>query len=99
MVYVNVIYLRLLSVNSLHITGVDPPSGLPGTSVTFTGTGFGSAQGIGGTVWLGSTAGQVLSWSDTQVIAAVALTALTGVAKIQQNGAWSNAMGDRKSTR
>ena len=80
-------------VNSQHLTGVSPASGLPGTLVTFAGTGFGSSQGIGGTVWLGSTAGQVLSWSDTQVVAAVAATSLTGVAKIQQNGAWSNAMG------
>jgi hypothetical protein len=82
----------LFGVNSLQITGVDPSSGLPGTSVTFTGTGFGSTQGTGA-VMLGSTAGQVQSWSDTQIIATVASTALTGVAKIQQNGVWSNAKG------
>jgi len=34
----------------------------------------------------------VLSWSDTQVVATVAATSLTGVARIQQNGAWSNAV-------
>lgn len=43
--------------------------------------------------WLGSTAGQVVSWSDTQVVATVAPTALTGVARVQQNGVWSNAVG------
>jgi hypothetical protein len=80
------------TVNRLHIDDVTPNSGLPGTLITITGTGFGASQGIGGVVWLGSTAGQVVSWSDTQVVATVAATALTGVAKIQpQNGAWSNA--------
>jgi len=42
--------------------------------------------------WLGSTAGQVVSWSDTQVVATVASTAVTGIARILQNGAWSNAL-------
>ncbi len=41
---------------------------------------------------LGSTNGQVVSWSDTQVAATVAPGSLTGVARIQQNGAWSNAV-------
>ena len=43
-------------------------------------------------MWLGSTAGQVASWSDTQVVATVAPTAVTGIARIQQNGVWSNAL-------
>ena len=80
------------TVNTLQLGSVSPTSGLPGTSVTFTGAGFGSLQGSG-IVWLGSTAGQVLSWSDTQVVAAVAPTALTGIARVQQNGAWSNSFG------
>ncbi len=80
------------TVNTLQITGVSPASGAPGTSVTITGTGFGSSQGTG-TVLLGSTGGQVSSWSDTQVVATVASTALTGVVRIQQSGTWSNAVG------
>ena len=79
------------TVNTLHITSLNPASGAPGTSVTFTGAGFGSTQGSG-IVWLGSTAGQVASWSDTQVVATVAPTAVTGIARIQQNGVWSNAL-------
>jgi hypothetical protein len=78
------------SVGTPQITGLSPTSGIPGTSVTITGAGFGSSQGSG-TVQLGSTAGQVVSWSDTQVVATVAPTALTGIARIQQNGEWSNA--------
>ena len=42
---------------------------------------------------LGSTGGLVNSWSDTQVVATVASTSLTGVVRIQQSGVWSNAVG------
>ena len=79
------------TVNTLTITSVSPASGGAGTSITIAGTGFGASQGSG-TVQLGSTAGQVVSWSDTQVVATVAATALTGIARIQQNGASSNAI-------
>ena len=78
-------------VNTLHITGIDPISGLSGTSVTITGTGFGASQGSG-TVLLGSTTGQVITWNDAEVVAEVAPTALTGFARIKQNGVWSNAV-------
>ena len=79
------------AVNTLQLTSIDPNSGAAGTAVTFTGAGFGSSQGSG-VAWLGSTAGQVVSWSDTQVVATVASTAVTGIARIQQNGVWSNAL-------
>jgi hypothetical protein len=75
-----------------HLTTVSPASGSSGTSVTITGTGFGAVQGTGGAIVLGSTAGQVVSWSDTQVVAAVATGSLTGIVRIQQNGVWSNAL-------
>jgi len=42
---------------------------------------------------LGSTAGQVIGWSDTQVVATVASGSLTGIARIQQSDEWSNAFG------
>ncbi|MGO9227580.1 MAG: IPT/TIG domain-containing protein [Bryobacteraceae bacterium] len=81
------------TVDALQIASVSPTSGAAGTSVTFTGSGFSASQGSG-VVWLGSTAASsIVSWSDTQVIATVAPMALTGVAKIQQNGVWSNAVG------
>ena len=79
------------AVNSLNITSVTPTSGGPGTSVTITGIGFGATQG-NGMVWLGGGSGQVMSWSDTQVIAVVASNALTGVVRIEQNGVLSNAI-------
>ena len=65
---------------------------MPGTQVTFTGGGFGFSP-RNGVVWLGSTAGQVVSWSDTQVVATVAAGSLTGIARVEQNDAWSNAFG------
>ncbi len=80
-----------LSIDALQITGITPNSGTAGTSVTFTGTGFGSQST--GAVWLGSMAGNVVSWTDTQVVATVASGSLSGIARIQQNGAWSNAKG------
>ena len=43
-------------------------------------------------VWLGSAAGQVVTWSDTQIVASVAAAALTGIARVQRNGGWSNAV-------
>ena len=73
------------------ITSVSPTSGVVGTSITITGTGFGSTQGSG-TVWLGSTYGVVTAWSDTQVVATVAAGSTTGTAKIMQGGVWSNAV-------
>jgi hypothetical protein len=79
------------TVNSLQLTSVSPNSGVAGTSVTLTGAGFGASQGTG-IAWLGSMAGQVVSWSDTQVVATVAPGALSGMARIQQNGVWSNAV-------
>ena len=78
------------TVDALQIASISPTLGAPGTQVTFTGSGFGSLQGAG-TVALGSTAGQVVSWSDTQVVATVAQSALSGIARIQQNGLLSNA--------
>ncbi len=79
------------TLNSLHLTSVRPTSAAPGLPVTFTGTGFRDFQGTG-KVWLGSTEGQVVSWSDRQVVAMVAPEALTGIARVQQDGVRSNAV-------
>ena len=78
-----------LSIDALQITGITPNSGTAGTAVTFTGTGFGSQST--GAVWLGSMGANVVSWTDTQVVATVASGSLSGIARIQQNGTWSDA--------
>jgi hypothetical protein len=79
------------TVNTPRIASISPTSGVAGTSVTFTGTGFGASPGV---VWLGSMAGQVVSWTDAQVVATVAAGAVSGIARVQSGGGvWSNALG------
>src|SRR5262249_47127340 len=75
----------------LTISSVSPTSGVAGTQVSVSGSGFGNVQGRG-MVWLGTIPGAVVSWSDTQVIAAVAQGSSSGVARIQQNGTSSNSV-------
>ena len=70
-----------LTVVTPTITSLTPTSGVAGTQVTIAGSGFGATQGSGN-VWLGSTYGVVVSWSDAQVVATVASGAKTGVAQI-----------------
>jgi hypothetical protein len=74
-----------------NVTGVTPASAMAGTQVTFTGTGFGATQGSGN-VWLGSSYGVVVSWSDTQVVATVASGSKSGTAQILQGGVWSDVV-------
>ncbi|HKF21771.1 MAG TPA: IPT/TIG domain-containing protein, partial [Candidatus Angelobacter sp.] len=76
------------------VSSVTPTDGVAGTQVTFTGTGFGATQGSGN-VWLGSTYGTVVSWSDTQVAATVAQGATSGTAQILQGGVWSDPVNFR----
>ncbi len=80
-----------LTVATPNITSVSPASGIAGTQITITGSGFGASQGSGN-VWLGSTYGVVASWSDPQVVATVAANSATGVAQVLQGGVWSNSM-------
>jgi hypothetical protein len=85
------------TINLPQITGISPNSGNAGTAVTVTGSGFGATQGSGN-VWIGSTYGTVIGWSDTQIVASVAANALSGIVKVQQNGVWSNAVTFTVST-
>ena len=79
-----------ISIDALQITGITPNSGTAGIGhVHRNGVGSQST----GTVWLGGMAANVVSWTDTQVVATVASGSLSGIARIQQNGAWSNAEG------
>jgi len=78
------------TVDTPQITGVTPASGAAGTLVTISGSGFGAAAS--GPVWLAGAAGQVTSWSDTQIQAIVAAGAVSGVVRVEQNGTWSNAL-------
>ena len=79
------------TVSTATITSVTPTSGMSGTQVTITGSGFGNVQGSG-QVWLGTAQGQVSSWSDVQVVATVAPGSASGQAQILQSGVWSNSV-------
>ncbi len=79
-----------LTVNTPQIASLSTASAAAGTSVTFTGLGFGAA----GSATLGSMAGLVQSWNDNTVVAQVASGSVSGIARIQRSdGLWSNALG------
>src|SRR6266436_3169114 len=80
-----------------NISSVSPATAVAGTQVTITGTGFGASQGSGN-VWLGSTYGVLVGWSDTQIVANVASGSKSGVAQVLQGGVWSNTMNLTVST-
>src|SRR6267378_4060982 len=86
-----------VTVSTPNITSVTPTTGIAGTQVTIAGTGFGASQGSGN-VWLGSTYGVVVSWSDTQIVANVATGSKSGVAQVLQGGVWSNSVNLTVST-
>ncbi len=48
------------------ITSINPTVGVPGTQVTVSGHGFGTVSG--GSVTFNTAAGQIISWSDTQIV-------------------------------
>lgn len=79
------------------ISGVSPTSGTAGTQVFVNGSGFGATQGSG-YVWLGSTLGSVVSWSDSGVVANVATGSTSGIVQVQQNGVSSNSVAFTVST-
>ena len=79
------------------ITSVAPTSGAAGVQIAIFGSGFGPSRGTGA-VWLGSTYGTVASWSDTRVVATAASNSTSGTARVQQGGAWSNAVAFNVST-
>jgi IPT/TIG domain len=73
------------------ISTVSPSTGVTGVQVTVTGSGFGASQG-NGKVLLGTAYGAVVSWSDTQVVATVALGFSSGSAQIVEGAVSSNAL-------
>lgn len=73
------------------VTALSSWWGVPGTQVTITGNFFGDTQGSGYPVFAGVRA-QVVSWSNTSVVAIVPEGTVTGYAGIVQNGFTSNGM-------
>jgi len=61
-----------------QITSLSPTSGIAGTSLTITGTGFGANQGSSSVAFGGVGAGTPTSWSDTSIVVPVPSAAITG---------------------
>jgi hypothetical protein len=71
------------------ISGLSPNSGPVGTSVTITGTNFGSTQGTS-TVTFNGTAAMPTSWGATSIVAPVPSGATTGNVIVTVGGLGSN---------
>ena len=68
-----------------NITSLSPSAGSAGTSVTITGTSFGSTQGTS-TVTFNGTAATTTSWSDTSIVTMVPSGATTGNVVVSVGG-------------
>lgn len=77
------------TVDTVAVTSITPTSGPVGTQVQINGTGFGSSQGSS-TVTFNNSAGTVVSWSATQIVATVPTSATTGGVKVTVGGVASN---------
>src|SRR5208282_2364558 len=60
------------------ITGISPSTGVVGTAVTISGSGFGSTQSNNSVAFGGVVAATASSWSDSQIIVNVPQGAITG---------------------
>ena len=79
------------------ITSLSPTSGAAGAQVTISGSNFGPAKGTGA-VWLGSTYGAVVSWSDTRVAATVASNSTSARGGYTHSGTSGRRMAGTRST-
>src|SRR5260370_15000483 len=71
------------------MTGVSPRTALVGSSVTITGSGFGTS---GGTVTFNGTAATTSGWTDASIVAQVPEGATAGPIVVTVNGQASNGM-------
>jgi hypothetical protein len=73
------------------VTDITPHEGPVGTDVTFIGRSFGAKRGSGWVAFAGAAA-QVVSWSDTRIVATVPKGAIPGYAGVVANGLSSNGV-------
>src|SRR4029077_5712154 len=74
------------------ITTLSPTSGPVGSSVTITGTNFGTTQGTSTVSFNGTTATSITSWSATSIVALVPAGASTGNVVVSVGGVASNGV-------
>src|SRR6266567_3633975 len=73
------------------ITGLSPNTGAAGTSITVSGTGFGSTQGAS-TATFNGTNGTPSNWNDTSIVVPVPSGATTGNVVVTVGGVASNGV-------
>lgn len=69
------------------ISTLNPANGPVGTSVTISGTGFGSTQGL---VSIGGASASITSWADTQIVVTVPDQAISNAVIVTAQGVNSN---------
>jgi hypothetical protein len=74
-----------LTMDVPQITGISPSAVAPGMQMTITGTGFGTTEGSG-FVATANTNGNVVSWSDTQIVITIAPGTSKGQVYVQHSG-------------
>jgi hypothetical protein len=74
------------------ITSLNPPSGVPGNSVTITGTNFGSTQGTSTVTFNGGAPVTAASWSATSIVVTVPAGTTTGNVTVTVGGVASNGV-------
>jgi RHS repeat-associated protein len=68
------------------ISSLSPTVGIPGQSVTISGTNFGASQGASTVTFNGTAATTIASWSPTSIVAAVPAGATTGPVVVTTGG-------------
>jgi hypothetical protein len=70
----------------LSIISISPDAGPVGTTITINGTGFGPTQSNSTANLYGATGTNIVSWSDTQIVAVVSSGAATGPIYVEVAG-------------
>ena len=72
------------------VSSLSPSNAPVGTQVQINGSGFGATQGSGTVKFYSNNTASIVSWSDTQIIAAVPSTAVSGSVTVISGGVSSN---------
>ena len=73
-----------------RITSISPASGIIGTQVTVTGSGFQATRGANSSLSFNGFTATIITWSDTQIVASVPVSATSGAVSVSVNGVISN---------
>jgi YD repeat-containing protein len=85
-------YTVRITLSSVQVTSVSPPSAAVGSTVTIAGSGFGASQGSS-TVTFNGVAATAFAWSSTSITASVPAGATTGPVVVTVGGQASNGVG------